>query len=105
MGRNVVAAVFFAACFSSGCSQYESGNRDRENCGKVATGMSPNDVTHRMGKAQSVRRSEGEEVWVYGQPSMPDLPIFAEDKPVELVFAQSPSGPVLKEARCSGIDG
>jgi hypothetical protein len=105
MGRNVAIAVSIAAVFAAGCARYDAGNRDRANCGALRSGMTAEEVTTQMGKPREVRRGEGEEVWVYSLPSMPDLPMLAEDKEVELVLAREPAGVKLQEARCSGVDG
>ena len=88
-----------------GCAKYEAGNRDRDNCDKLSSGMSAADLTSLMGKPRLIRRSAGgEEIWAYETPSMPDLPMFSGDKPVELVLETGPSGTLLKQAFCSGED-
>ena len=88
-----------------GCTQHDAGDRDRENCAKVRIGEPRSQVLSIMGEPTFARHTQsGEEALLYNTPSMPDLPIFTADRPVEIVLISGPSGPVVTQVMCSGED-
>jgi hypothetical protein len=103
-GASILASI--AICASVvGCGRYESGNLDRANCQKLRAGIGAPEVAAVMGQPRDTLVIAGGVLWLYNTPSMPGMPFFGQDRSVEVELVEGPSGLLLKEARCSGVDG